>query len=137
MGEGTLAQVPLFGSAPRPLAEHVREADWTPDGAELAIVRRVNGRERLELPVGTPLYETSGYISHIRVSRNGQHVAFADHPVYSDDNGSIAVVDRAGVLKTLASGFHGFATRSLSTSTTSFTTPIVNWKSSIPRPSVA
>jgi eukaryotic-like serine/threonine-protein kinase len=107
MGEGTLARVQLFGSAPRAIAEHVREADWTPDGAELAIVRRVNGRERLELPIGTALYETSGYISHIRISRDGRQVAFADHPLYADDNGDIAVVDRSGVHKTLATGFQG------------------------------
>jgi Tol biopolymer transport system component len=97
----------LLGSGPRPLAEQVREADWTPDGNDLAIVRRVNGRERLEFPIGTTLYETSGYISHIRVSRDGQRVAFADHPFYADDNGDIAVVDRSGARKTLASGFLG------------------------------
>ena len=107
MGEGTLARVQFFGTAPRPVAEHVREADWTPDGANLAIVRRVNGRERLEMPVGTPLYETSGYISHIRVSRDGQRIAFANHPLYADDNGDIAVVDRHGTQKTLAGGFQG------------------------------
>ena len=107
MGEGTLARVQLFGSGPRAIAEQVREADWTANGTELAIVRRVNGRERLEFPLGTTLYETSGYVSHIRVSRDGQRVAFADHPLYADDNGNIAVVDRAGVMKTLASGLQG------------------------------
>jgi serine/threonine protein kinase len=107
MGAGTLARVQLLGSGPRPVAEQVREADWTPDGNELAIVRRVNGRERLEFPVGKTLYETNGYISHIRVSRDGQRVAFADHPFYADDNGDIAVVDRSGARKTLASGFLG------------------------------
>ena len=60
MGEGTLARVPMFGGAPRPLAERVREADWTPDGSDLAIVRRMDGRERLEFPVGKVLYDTSG-----------------------------------------------------------------------------
>jgi Tol biopolymer transport system component len=107
MGEGTLARVQLLGTGPRPIAEHVREADWTPEGTELAVVRRVNGRERLEFPVGTPLYETSGYISHIRVSPDGRRVAFADHPFYADDNGNIAVVERQGAQRTLASGFQG------------------------------
>jgi hypothetical protein len=105
MGEGTLARVPMFGGAPRPIAEHVREADWTPDGSDLAIVRRFDGRERLEFPIGKVLHETSGYVSHIRFSRDGQRIAFADHPFYADDNGDIAVVDRDGRTKVLARGF--------------------------------
>jgi hypothetical protein len=107
MGTGTLARVQLLGTGPRPVAEQVREADWTPDGTDLAIVRRVNGRERLEFPIGTTLYETSGYISHIRISRDGQRIAFADHPFYADDNGDIAVVERSGARRTLAGGFLG------------------------------
>jgi Tol biopolymer transport system component len=107
MGEGTLARVPMFGGAPRAILEHVREADWTPDGSDLAIVRRMNGRERLEFPIGTTLYETGGYISHIRFSPDGERIAFADHQVYADDNGDIALVDRAGRKRTLATGMTG------------------------------
>jgi hypothetical protein len=107
MGEGTLATAALLSGAPRAMVERVREAEWTPDGSELAIVRRVNGLERLEFPIGTVLYQTNGYISHIRFSHDGRHIAFADHPLYSDDNGDIAVVDRAGAKTTLASGFQG------------------------------
>ena len=105
MGEGTLARVPMFGGAPRPIAERVREADWTPDGSDLAIVRRVDGRERLEFPVGKVLYDTSGYISHIRFSPDGSRIAFADHPFFADDNGDLAVVDREGRRTVLAKGF--------------------------------
>ena len=93
MGEGTLARAPMIAGAPRAMVEHVREADWTPDGSDLAIVRRVGSLERLEFPIGTVLYQTSGFISHIRFSRDGQRIAFADHPLYSDDNGDVAVVD--------------------------------------------
>ena len=107
MGEGTLARTALLSGAPRALVEHVREAEWTPDGSDLAVVRRFNALERLEFPVGTVLYETNGYISHIRFSHDGQRIAFADHPLYSDDNGDVAVVDRAGHKTTLASGFQG------------------------------
>ncbi len=107
MGEGTLARVPMFGGAPRAIVEHVRDADWTPDGSDLAIVRPVGGRERLEFPIDTPLYDTAGYISHIRFSPDGQHIAFADHPVFADDNGDVAVVDRAGKKTTLVSGLTG------------------------------
>jgi serine/threonine protein kinase len=106
MGEGTLARVPLLGGAPRPIAEHVREADWTPDASDLAIVRRVEGRERLEFPIGKMLYETSGYISHPRFSRDGQRIAFADHPLYADDNGHVSIVDREGHQTVLTPELH-------------------------------
>jgi WD40 repeat protein len=96
MGEGTLARAPLVGGGARPVLEKVREADWAPDGSGLAVVRRVEGRERLEFPIGTVLYQTTGWISHIRFSPRGNRIAFADHPIWSDDFGRVAVVDLAG-----------------------------------------
>ena len=87
MGEGTLARAPMLGGGARPILEHVREVDWLPDGLDLAIVRRMDGRERLELPVGRVLYESSGYISHIRFAPDGQRIAFADHPVLPTTSG--------------------------------------------------
>ena len=112
MGEGTLARSSLLGSAPRVVAEHVREADWTPDGSDLALVRRGDGFERLEFPLGKVLYQTSGYISDVRFSPSGDRIAFADHPVYSDDAGAVAVVDKEGHRTTLSDGWtsvHGIA----------------------------
>jgi len=102
---GTLARVPLNGGSPRPVLENVQWADWSPDGNNLAIVRDVGGRNRLEFPVGKVLYETSGWISHPRVSRKGDLVAFLDHPLPGDDAGSLCVVDLSGNVKTLATGF--------------------------------
>ena len=96
MGEGTLARTPLLGGGARPVLEGVREADWTPDGSELAIVRRVGGLERLEFPPGKVLYETGGFVSHIRFSPKGDRIAFADHPLFADDIGSLSVVDLGG-----------------------------------------
>jgi Tol biopolymer transport system component len=107
MGEGTLARAPILGGAAREIAEHVREADWTPDGSALAIVRPAGAAERLEFPIGKALVETTGYISHIRFSPDGRHIAFADHPIWADDNGDVAVVDLEGRKKTLASGLQG------------------------------
>jgi len=112
MGEGTLARSSLLGTAPRVMAEHVREADWTPDGSELAVVRRVDGFERLEFPLGKVLYQTSGYISDIRFSPSGDRIAFGDHPVYADDAGAIAVIDKEGRRTSLSDGWvsiHGLA----------------------------
>jgi eukaryotic-like serine/threonine-protein kinase len=93
---GTLAQVPLDGTAPREILENVQEADWAPDGKSLAVVRAVAGRYRLELPVGKVLYETSGWISNPRISRQGDRIAFVDHPLRGDNIGTVCVVDLAG-----------------------------------------
>jgi serine/threonine protein kinase/Tol biopolymer transport system component len=100
---GTLARAPLSGGAPREMLEQVQWADWSPDGTNLAVVRDMGGRNRLELPVGKPLYQTGGWIGHPRVSPKGDLVAFADHPLQGDDSGSLAVVDLAGNKKLLSS----------------------------------
>jgi eukaryotic-like serine/threonine-protein kinase len=112
MGEGNLARSTVLGSAPRVMVEHIREADWAPDGSDLAIVRRVGGLERLEFPVGKVLYQSSGYISDIRFSPSGDVIAFADHQLYADDAGAVAIVDREGHRTTLSEGWisvHGIA----------------------------
>jgi Tol biopolymer transport system component len=98
---GTLARAPLTGSAARDLMEDVGDADWAPDGESMAVVHAPGWRYRLEYPVGTVLYETTGWISHPRVSPTGDAVAFLDHPIFGDDRGSVALVDRAGNKKTL------------------------------------
>ena len=54
---GTLARVGATGgAAPRELLEGVQFADWSPDGRDLAVVRAVSGRTRLEMPIGKVLY---------------------------------------------------------------------------------
>jgi serine/threonine protein kinase len=98
---GTLAQAAISGSAARDLLEDVGDADWSPDGASLAVVRAPGWRYRLEFPTGKVLYETTGWISHPRVSPKGDAVAFLDHPLFGDDRGSVAIVDGAGNKKTL------------------------------------
>ncbi len=105
MRTGTLARVSVAGgAAPREILEDVRWADWGPDGS-LAIVREAQGRNRLEFPIGKVLYETTGYISHPRVSSRGDAVAFLDHPSLNDDGGTVVIVDRSGANKTLSSLF--------------------------------
>jgi serine/threonine protein kinase len=93
---GTLAQAPIMGGAPREILEDVQWADWGPDGTSLAIVRRVAGKSRVEYPVGHVLFETAGWVSHARVSPDGERVAFLDHPMQGDDGGLVRSVSRAG-----------------------------------------
>jgi eukaryotic-like serine/threonine-protein kinase len=102
---GTLAQVPLTGGSPRQIAENVMAADWSPDGKTLAIVHDMGPTKRIEFPVGHALYETDGWISQMRISPQGDEIAFADHPTLDDDRGVIAVVDLAGHKKVLSSGW--------------------------------
>jgi len=94
--QGTLARVPIGGGAPREVLDSVREADWSPDGTELAVIHSVNGRDRLEFPLGTVVYEGAGYLSDPRVSHDGKRVAFAEHPFRWDDRGTVKIVDRTG-----------------------------------------
>ena len=104
--DGTLSRMPIDGT-PRPWIEHVREADWSPDGNTLAIVRVAGSKDQLEYPIGTKLYETTGYVSDLRVSPDGTHVAFMDHQNRFDNRGWVKVVDRAGTMQTLAGEYWG------------------------------
>ena len=94
--EGTLARVPADGGAPRELLEKIMDAAWSPDGSELAIVRRAGGKVRLEFPPGRVLYETFGGISSPRFSPGGDRIAFADHPAKKGNWGTVSVVDLEG-----------------------------------------
>lgn len=107
-GGGILGRVPLAGGAPREVLENVTWADWSPDGADLAVVRLGSASQRVEFPIGNVLYETKGNISHFRVSPRGDWVAFLDHPpgtLTPFSAGSLVAVDRTGARKTLSSGW--------------------------------
>ena len=96
---GTLAQASMSGGPPRELLEEVEAADWSPDGAQLLVVRRVQGKSQLEYPQGKVLYATDGAIEGPRISRDGARVAFVDRPRRGDDSGSIALVENGKVRK--------------------------------------
>jgi Tol biopolymer transport system component len=99
---GTLAEMPLEGGAPRDIVQNVQDADWSPDGSGLAIIRDVNGESRLEYPIGKVLYQTAGYASGLRFSPNGKEIAFFVHPSRYDDRGQVAVVDLGGHVRVLS-----------------------------------
>jgi serine/threonine protein kinase len=98
--DATLARVPLSGGSPREVLAHVRDATWGPDGS-LAVVHIVNGRDRLEYPIGKVLYDTAGWISQPRFSRKGDKIAFFDHTADPDTRGTVAVIDLDGHKQTL------------------------------------
>jgi eukaryotic-like serine/threonine-protein kinase len=103
--QGTLARMPLAGGAPREVLQNVFYADWGPNGKDLAVVRAVEGRFRLEYPIGTVLYETAGWITYPRFSPKGDRIAFLDLPTLGEDSGSVSVVDFSGHKTTLTSGW--------------------------------
>jgi dipeptidyl aminopeptidase/acylaminoacyl peptidase/predicted Ser/Thr protein kinase len=101
---GTLARVPLGGGAPRKVLEDVEAADWSPDGEQLAVARDAGATRRLEFPIGKVLYETAGWVSDVRVSPDGQRVAFWSHPSRGDNLGSVEVVEKNGPRRSLGPG---------------------------------
>ena len=102
---GTLARMPIAGGAPREVLEDVFYADWSPDAKNLAVVRAVDGRFRLEYPIGRVLYEAAGWITYPRLSPKGDRIAFLDHPTLGEDAGSVSIVDLAGRKTTLSNGW--------------------------------
>jgi serine/threonine protein kinase len=96
ISRGTLARMPIDGGAARDVLEDVQEADWSPDGTKLAVVRWVNGQNQLEYPVGTVLYKSAGHLNHPRISPKGDLVAFMDHQTQFNTRGWVVVVDLTG-----------------------------------------
>jgi len=111
VGVGTLARASLLGGEARQLIEGVEDADWSPDGKSLAVVRRRAAgknvpylRRALEFPIGRTLYEQEGGpFWGIRVSPKGNLVAFIDQTrnVVTE----VSVVDTSGRKRTLSTGW--------------------------------
>jgi WD40 repeat protein len=104
---GTFARAPLAGGAPRPVRDNVMWMDWSPVSDEYAIVVRGDDDiDRLEYPAGHTLVETTDWIGQLRISPDGEHVAFCGHPLGRyDDGGGVAVVDRAGNVRVLTDSY--------------------------------
>jgi eukaryotic-like serine/threonine-protein kinase len=103
---GTLARMPIDGG-PRPWQENVRDADWSPDGSTLAVVRDLGLADQVEYPIGTVLYRAQGFLSDLRVSPDGERVAFLEHPIRFDDRGVLTIVNRSGQAHTASREFAG------------------------------
>jgi hypothetical protein len=97
---GNLIVSSLTGSQMRPLLDGVLAADWSPDGASLAVLRRVNGAVRLEYPIGTVLVDKIAWpFEMLRISPDGNRVAY---PTYGEGSSvQIMVVDRSRKLQSL------------------------------------
>ncbi len=99
---GLLARAPLSGSAPHPVMSDVVDADWGPND-QVAVARYVEGHFRIEYPIGHVLYgPTTDWLTNVRVSPQGDWVAFAEHPTFGDSAGTVVMVDSSGRKRTLS-----------------------------------
>jgi eukaryotic-like serine/threonine-protein kinase len=94
--QGTLGLLPVAGGAPREIASDVLSADWTADHSEMAAIRMVEGKYRVEFPRGKVIYENVSPLGYIRISPRGDAVAFAEFINVEGDGGSIMAIDRNG-----------------------------------------
>jgi Tol biopolymer transport system component len=103
---GTLSRVPMSGGTPRQVLENVGYggADYSPDG-NLAVDHAVEGRSRLEFPIGKVVYPEG--VGLPRVSRDGQSIAFWES---EESPYAVSIIPRAGGAKrTLAGGWSRFS----------------------------
>jgi len=98
-GAGTLAQNAVTGGQTRPMLEDVYAAEWSPDGGSMAVGRKVNGKWRVEYPVGKVLWEGEWPPYGLRISPDGERLAFG---VFGEGSSlGIMTVTRSGKRKFL------------------------------------
>src|SRR6202041_441219 len=94
--KGTLATVPISGGAPRQIADGVLSADWTADGNEMAVIREVGGKYRVEFPRDKVIYESVNSLGYLRISPRGNAVAFGEFVSVDGDAGWVVALDKNG-----------------------------------------
>ncbi len=94
--QGTLALVPVAGGAPREVVEDALSADWTADASEMAVIRMVAGKYRVEFPRGKVVFESEHPLGCLRISPSANAVAFAEFDSTDGDGGWAVAVDRNG-----------------------------------------
>ncbi len=95
-GIGTLASAPIGGGAPREMLEFVDWADWAPNGKDLVISRFLDGKNRLEAPIGKVLQSGGAEYFSPRFSPRGDKIA------YLERGGTLWITDLAGKATKLA-----------------------------------
>jgi len=94
--QGTLATVPVSGGSPREIAQDTLSADWTADGSEMAVIRQVAGKYRVEFPRGKVIYESVRSLGYVRISPRANTIAFAEFVSVDGDAGLVVALDRNG-----------------------------------------
>ncbi len=104
---GTLGLMSTTGESPREVLEDVGEADWSPDGSNLAVIHWTKGKCRLEYPIGNVIYETANgvWMSNVRVAPTGDRIGFLEHPLKNDDSGRVVSLTLSGRRTVLSKDF--------------------------------
>lgn len=93
--EHTLAQVSLSGGSPRDLDENIFGACWTPDGKEMAVIRKKEEKKFVEFPSGKILYESTQRLDSLRISPGGEYIALIEGYEFGS-NGLVRILGRDG-----------------------------------------
>ncbi len=103
---GTLAVMPLTGGAPRELSDNVQFAEWSTDDRAMALVRfsAASDVSWIEFPAGKTIYRGPAWIGHLRISPDGNLLAFEQH-IHNGDDGYLLVTDRDGKTKFSSQAF--------------------------------
>jgi len=97
---GMLTRSSLSGGQTRPLLDGIMAADWAPDGESMAVLRRVNGADRLEYPIGKVLLDHIALpLETLRISPDGALVAFESYA--NGRSVELNLVDRSGKRRSL------------------------------------
>jgi eukaryotic-like serine/threonine-protein kinase len=94
--QGILGLVPVAGGSPREIADNVLSADWNADQSEMAMIREVQGKYRVEFPRGKVIYESVRPLGDLRISSRGNAVAFGEFVNVEGDGGWVVAIDRSG-----------------------------------------
>jgi len=105
LSDRVLSRAPIAGGPAKGVLTDVIAADWTADGADFAVVRRVgDGRFRLEFPIGHVLADAPRS-SRVRISPDASHLAAAVHVQPDDDRGGVVIWDRSGRIVARSDGW--------------------------------
>jgi eukaryotic-like serine/threonine-protein kinase len=91
--QGILGLLPVAGGSPREIADGVLSGDWSADQSEMAVIREVQGKYRVEFPRGTVVYESVSPLGYIRISPRGNALAFAQFINVEGDGGWVIAID--------------------------------------------
>src|SRR5205823_3550290 len=73
-------------------------ADFSPDGSKLAVARRlIDGHYQIEYPIGHTLYQSPTRVRDLRVSPDGNSVAFRMREARLGKSFALFVLDGSGV----------------------------------------
>jgi Tol biopolymer transport system component len=99
---GTLGRVSMLGGVPRHVMDKVTFADWGPDGKSLAVIQDQKGSCQVEYPIGRTIHRSFGWMSHLRVSRDGRRIAVLHHPMLGSNEGDVLEIDLEGRARTVS-----------------------------------